>query len=323
MFLISQLRRLLKLLQSQSIEAIAFKGPVLAIEAYGSASLRESGDLDLLVRRRDVVRARWLFIDNGFEAIFPTASDREAAYLQSLTGRGEEAYVTTHAEHHLLNRHGMINVDLHWGLTLREFWVLPDPDEPWDWATPRLFAGEPILGFEPAAMLLVLCINGAKDCWDCLDRVCDIAAVISSEPGVDRQRAIEIAKKAGAVRMLLTGLNLADQLLGAALPALLINILCAISGLPRLVEELIARMFTTTDGKPEEASFEKSLLHLRMRERWRDRMGYCVVKLRLTVGDWSSIPLPAWASFGHYLLRPGRLMLKYCSRIGAKRSHVV
>src|SRR6476620_4463178 len=37
------------------ISAIPFKGPMLAAAAYGDLSLRQAGDLDLLVRRDDIV----------------------------------------------------------------------------------------------------------------------------------------------------------------------------------------------------------------------------------------------------------------------------
>ena len=41
LFLVSELLKLLKLLESHGIGAIAFKGPVLAVYAYGNLSLRQ------------------------------------------------------------------------------------------------------------------------------------------------------------------------------------------------------------------------------------------------------------------------------------------
>ena len=58
LFLVSELLKLLKLLESHGIGAIAFKGPVLALYAYGNLSLRQQLDLDILVRKRDIFESK-------------------------------------------------------------------------------------------------------------------------------------------------------------------------------------------------------------------------------------------------------------------------
>ena len=80
---------------------------------YGNAALREAGDLDLLVRPHDIVATKRLLVQRGFRPIFPTSTPSEAAYLAALTGSREVDYLTTHSEHHLVARQGMVNVDLH------------------------------------------------------------------------------------------------------------------------------------------------------------------------------------------------------------------
>jgi hypothetical protein len=54
------------LLESYEIPAIAYKGPTLAVSAYGNLSLRQFGDLDILVQDRAYERARQLLIKQGF-----------------------------------------------------------------------------------------------------------------------------------------------------------------------------------------------------------------------------------------------------------------
>ena len=48
------------------IPAIPFKGPTLASAAYGGLALRESGDLDILVRAEDAVRAKDMLVSSEF-----------------------------------------------------------------------------------------------------------------------------------------------------------------------------------------------------------------------------------------------------------------
>jgi hypothetical protein len=44
---------------------VPFKGPALAVQAYGDLSLRQYDDLDLLIHEADVPRAYQLLIANG------------------------------------------------------------------------------------------------------------------------------------------------------------------------------------------------------------------------------------------------------------------
>ncbi|HEX5241731.1 MAG TPA: nucleotidyltransferase family protein, partial [Tepidisphaeraceae bacterium] len=155
---------------SRQIDVIPFKGLLLAAGAYGGVSLREAGDLDLLVKQQDIVRAADLLASLGHRPIFPTSTPREAAFLQRLAGERRAQYLRRHCEHHLVSGPTQINVDLHWAIALREFSLQIDTDALWRRARTISFHGCPTLAMCPEDKLLVLCINGAKDCWSRLDR---------------------------------------------------------------------------------------------------------------------------------------------------------
>ncbi len=72
-----ELARLAGLLSATSIEAIAFKGPILALQAWGDLALRQFNDLDLLVHAADAARVVDLLIEDGYRA----------AHLRSTTSR--------------------------------------------------------------------------------------------------------------------------------------------------------------------------------------------------------------------------------------------
>src|SRR6476620_4386150 len=63
--LTAELRRLIELLESANIEAVPYKGPVLALFAYGNVALRRFVDLDVLARKEDVNRAIDLLLTDG------------------------------------------------------------------------------------------------------------------------------------------------------------------------------------------------------------------------------------------------------------------
>src|SRR5262249_7546795 len=60
LFLSTELLKLLEMFATNGIRAVPFKGPLLAVLAYGSISLREFSDLDILIAKEDVAHAKEL-----------------------------------------------------------------------------------------------------------------------------------------------------------------------------------------------------------------------------------------------------------------------
>src|SRR4029077_2117656 len=70
----TELFRILDRFSSEGIGALVVKGPVLAVEAYGDPAMRSYGDLDLLVRGRDIRRGTEVMIASGYHAKVPLAA---------------------------------------------------------------------------------------------------------------------------------------------------------------------------------------------------------------------------------------------------------
>src|SRR6185369_4684982 len=64
--LTAELCRLINLFRDEEIEAIAYKGPALALFAYGDVALRRFVDLDVIVRKSDVLKAREILLKEGY-----------------------------------------------------------------------------------------------------------------------------------------------------------------------------------------------------------------------------------------------------------------
>src|SRR5207248_7223277 len=76
MGLTAELFRVLGLFTTEGIDALVIKGPALAARAYPDSATRSYGDLDLLVRQRDIRRATELMCAAGFAPAVPlTAID--------------------------------------------------------------------------------------------------------------------------------------------------------------------------------------------------------------------------------------------------------
>ncbi len=62
-----ELQRILDIFKSHGITAIPYKGPVLAIQAYGNLAFREFGDLDIFIQKQDFLKVKELLLDNGYK----------------------------------------------------------------------------------------------------------------------------------------------------------------------------------------------------------------------------------------------------------------
>ncbi len=310
-FLVKELIKLLNLLEAHGIPAIPFKGPVLAASVYSNLELRQFCDLDILVHEQDVQKAKGLLISQGYRPYFPESSTQETAYLQALTGAQEAAYLQSQWEHHFVHDDSMVNVDLHQGITPKSFSFPLAPEHLWSRLKPLSLAGKTVLTFLPEDLLLILCVNGARECWEKMSRLCDVAELIRVNQEIDWQQVIEQARRLGSERMLLLGLLLAHSLLGTTLPDEVCQRIQADPVLELLVAQVNEHLFDKTDGLISASKIKSPLFHLRLRERLRDKVYYCFGLMTPSPGDWALLPLPPFLSFFYYLLRPIRLVGKY------------
>jgi len=81
--LTGELLSILALFEAEGIEAVPFKGPVLAEELFGTVSMRQFCDIDILVKPETVLRARDLLTARGYTPEFSLTPAREAEYIRS------------------------------------------------------------------------------------------------------------------------------------------------------------------------------------------------------------------------------------------------
>ena len=67
LLLVGQLLMLLRLFKDNDIPIIPYKGAVLAASAYGDITLREFHDLDFLVQKDHLLKARDLLLSHGYQ----------------------------------------------------------------------------------------------------------------------------------------------------------------------------------------------------------------------------------------------------------------
>ena len=290
-----ELFRLADQYRDAGLDAVIVKGPTLALRAYGDTGTRQYGDLDFLVRQKDILRATELMISAGYKPEIAV----ESLSPQKIPGQ----YLFVRIAAPLL-------VELHTERTMRYF--------PRGLPIEEFFARRqyvnvdghliPALAIEDE--LLLICIHGAKHLWERLSLVADVAAFVTRQTSLNWQRTFATARAVGAERMVHTGLLLASTLLAAALPQ---NVQTTLQS-DRSASRLAAKIATwlPSAGQTPPGLFARALYRVRMCGSVVAGLGYL---LRLTFSptqeDWPAGMVNEHDGRFAALRRPVRLARKY------------
>jgi hypothetical protein len=297
--LTAELFRVLERFAEKSIPAVVIKGPVLAMQAYGDPAMRSYGDLDLLVRQRDIRRATEAMLASGYEAAVPLSAID--------AGKIPGQYL-------FLRRDSKLLVELHNDLTLRYFpRPLPIEDFFVRQIRVRLDAQEaPALAVEDE--LVLICIHGAKHFWERLIWIADVAALVTRQSGIDWELAAKSAKAVRAEHLLHAGLRLAADLLRASLPKEVSARVRSDDSAAQLVKAILRWLPAAGNAPP--GLFDRALFRLRMRGGALAAPAYLLrLSLSPTEEDWQKDGQLSQSRLLDTLRRPFRLARKY-SRSG-------
>lgn len=298
LFLTKELLGILSLLAAEGIDAIPYKGPVLSASVYGNLALREFSDLDILVRRRDVLRARDILLALQYETHF------------HLPPRHEEAFLRYQSEYCLSRPDGPL-VEVQWRIAPDYFSFALTPEDLMGRLSRGQLGGRSVSMLCPEDLLIVLCAHGAKHMWSRLAWVCDVAELLRAKPDLDWESVMSRGHDLGGRRMISLGLVLARDLLGAPIPEAA-NQRFKEDAVVKSLAGQVWRRFTSGVSNSEPGLAELCRFNLKARERWRDRLRYGLrLALTPTEGDWALLPLPAPLFFLYYVVRPARLALQY------------
>jgi hypothetical protein len=296
-FLTEELLRLLHLFETNGIPAIPLKGPVLAVSAYGDLALRTFSDLDIVVHRGDIQKAKALLLSQGYRLDLSLTSEQEIAFRQS------------DLEGWFIRNDGRVLVEVQWGEP-KDFPFSPDFERFWGRLRKASLEGRMIWTFASEDLIEILAMHGAFHCWERLIWICDLAELIRVDRAVDWKGLIAQAERQGWGRILFLGLSLAHDLMDTDLPREIWERVQADSVAQLSARQLQQSLFQ--ESKTLIGPLERSLFYLKITDRFRDRMGYRLrMALHPTVVDWQAFPLPPFLFFLYHLIHPIRVGAKY------------
>lgn len=300
------LHRLQQRMESEGIQLVPIKGPALAALAYGDLAARQFEDLDLIVRREDLLKAVGLLEQDGYELRELSDCVCRKRYLATL-------------QNWSLYRSGSPPLDLKPVLVSHAF-CGPSSADFMASSCRRIAIDErrTLSVPQPEAMLLAVCMDGANEMWFKLSSVADVGTLLAKFDDVDWNGFLGDAARLGQRRSVLVGACLAEELLGCELPSAIRDGVRRDPASQRLAMQAAERLRTLA---PRHAIIARQTwFALQTRDRMRDRVRF-TLRLMFVPGafDLDAVRLPGILYPLHSLVRPFRLTWDVLVRRGKYR----
>ena len=213
---LTETRRLCAMLQDAGISVRVLKGVPLSQLIYDDPSLRDVGDIDLLIPAGTEEAADRLLLAEGFRRSEPAAT---------LTPRRRRSWRMHGKDYTYDDERCGFEVDLHWRLFRNRHMPGNGLSEPAAAASERIVLGDCAFDVLPVDRnFLFLCVSGALDGWFRFKSLVDVAWLWSRFSNEQRETVLALARQHRVLPEMAAALQLASRLdlldAGAIPPAL-------------------------------------------------------------------------------------------------------
>jgi len=292
LWLTGELLRILKKFEGASVEVLPYKGPVLAETLYGDVSMRQFSDLDLLVRRDDVVKIKKLLAEIGYEAGL------------NLNANEQKAHLKYGYEYTFNGPRGDNLIEIQWQILPRFYSVDFDVAGFFERAIDTRVNGVSVRTLSNRDLFLVLSVHAAKHAWVRLCWLCDLVELAKRD--LDWQAIHEQARALGIQRIVAVTFLLARRLLAGQLPGAIERFIVKDADAASLADQIVPTITGAEQIDVESLAYFGLMLNCR--ERWKDRARF-LWRLGITpsVAEWSAMRLPEPLFPLYRALRIGRV----------------
>ena len=299
--LVGKQLKLYRLLKENGIAVAIFKGSVLSQMAYGDSSLRQAGDIDVLISRRDFDRTRRVLESLGYEL------------APALSGAQLASHLASHCELQFVRDDWFTVVDLHWALAPKSFTFKVETEELLARSQTVEIGGVEIETLATEDLIVYLSMHGAKHLWRAVEWISSLGELIRSAEAVDWDTVIQRAAKAHATRMLGLALRLVASLSEGETVSIACEAVDKDQSMKRTAGRVLSEIFAMSGPAH---STETNLYNLKIMDRKRDAL---VSALRAvfvpTFTDWHALNLPPSLHSLYYAYRPWRLSKAYTTTL--------
>lgn len=244
--------KILKTFQKNNIDTIPYKGPIMAVHGYGNLSLREFGDLDLYIDKKDFSKVKEILIQNNYKSVLKLNNSREAEYLKN------------QREYKFKNIENNITLEIQWNTAGFSFTFPKESIFPLNKDDYQLIPinNQHVKIFSDEDLILILTLHLAGHLWSRLSWICDIAELIKKSEEINWNKIIKKAQDLAVERILYLNLLLCQVLFDIKLPENVQNRIKEDEQIEKLEKKIFKLIFT-----PEKFSLlSKVLLRFKIRE---------------------------------------------------------
>jgi hypothetical protein len=295
----AELIHIMKVFEVHDIQALAFKGAALSQKAYGDITLRQFGDLDILIPHTAISKTITLLTSDGYLPQLKLESKTQDKLISALNVLS------------FYKKDKEILLEVHWELFSKNYAIKWDEASLWQQKSESVLINtHPIRILPHKEEILYLCVHGSKHLFERLEWICDIDRAVTTHEALDWEQLLSKAQKRGTKRMLFLGLGLCEQFFGLTLPHIIQDEMKKDETLTKLIFKIMEINFSSQTQKTK--SYRTFGLLWSMRERFSDRLQYALHALfSPKFEDFSFIHLPKPLLFLYPIIRPFRLVFKY------------
>jgi len=294
----AELIKIIKLLEDNNISTIALKGPTLSMLAYNDITLRQYGDLDILVQSDYVYKAASIISNNNY------IPDNSLEFFKNKT------LLKVSSDLGLRNIKNNTYIELHWKLFRKKLSMLSDTMHIYNNYTTVHIQNYPIKTLNTELLLVYLCAHGSKHMWERISWILDIDRIISNTENLNWDKVIYNAKQMKALNMLLLGLHLSSKFFDTKIPNTISNLIIDKQSIILPLEQYTIEILQNKQYSMK----DKFNYHSKLYDSKLDSLKYYIFTLiQPTPDDILFINLPNYLSFLYFIIRPFRLVKKYLS----------
>jgi len=298
MLMTVELIKVIKLLEENGIEAIAFKGPTLAQMAYGDITLRQYADLDILVDEKMMQKIYNILIQNNY------TSDNKLILLNNSN------FYLLENDFIFYSPNKSVTIEIHWRL-FRKNIAKHQKFSYYRNNTKNIILNKNnILTLSIEQELSYLCLHGAKHAWERIEWINDIYYLINNNSDIIKwSQVIHHSKELEGTIALFVALNIIKSLYSIKIPKHIETNMNS-AYINKLTDESIHLIQNHVNdsyvGYYKTIKFQSKLIENRFK-----RLQYIFTSyFAITRNDYIAFPLPSYLNLLYYIVKPIRIFYK-------------
>jgi len=210
--------RLQALFKASNIEVIPYKGTVLADMAYNELGIRQSSDIDILAKKKDLDAIYTILEKEGYKPSYKMSSFSYRILLKFYCEYNYDLYD---------KETRLFHVEPHWVLGKKMYQTAIDYEAIISLTKEGELLGSTINKLTPEGLLVTTIVHhGSAEAWSRLKNILDIAAILNQfEKEIDWELVFSICVELKVINILALGLSIAKELFNAPLPKKVVKLL--------------------------------------------------------------------------------------------------